>query len=477
MRSLHLLFAMAAIAAGATLVAGCLAPDNDCGLYYCGVGGGGAAGAAGTAGTGTPGGTGGTGSTEKCSKDTPCDNGAVCNDGGEDQDDYCKSNFCADGVCCDKACEGTCEACTMALTGQATGTCAPIPTGDPEDECATGDGSECANTGECDGATAACALVSCTLLNAETTRCEAGKCAVETCMAGFGDCDMVADNGCELDVSTDIGNCGTCGVVCAPANATGKCENSMCLIETCNAGAEDCDADQATGCEALLDTDVNNCGKCGRACSAANVASRSCLAGRCDSTCDVGYANCAQPDAATDDDGCEKPGSDTHCGGCNNQCYLQGTSGGFVCQLGTTCACTTDAQCNKAGNPMGTCGPTGECICGGTTCNSGEACRHVGAVDVCSCEGNAAQPCAAGQTCCQTPKGCRDLQTDAGSCGGCGHVCAAGFACNAGVCGCDGDDDCSAGKDGTCDLARGLCSCGGVACGVGERCQADGTCG
>lgn len=472
MRKLQYLFGLAAIAAGATLLGGCLAPDNDCSLYYCGVGGGGTAGAAGTAGTGSPGGSGG--SPMACSSTSPCETGETCRDTTGDHGNFCKSGFCADGVCCDKACDGTCEACTTALTGQKMGTCSPVPAADPEDECEAGDGSECATTGECDGAAAACALVPCTLLNAEKTRCEAGTCAIETCLAGFGDCDQMAGNGCEQDLASDLANCGACATPCAPANATGKCESSMCLIDTCNAGAEDCDADAATGCEALLDSDVNNCGICGRACSASNVASKSCAMGKCNSTCDAGFANCAQPTAMTDDDGCEKTASDTHCGGCNNQCYLQGTSGGFVCKQGTTCGCTTNAQCNKAGMPNGTCDvATGLCVCGGKTCSVGEACRKGGAGDACACDGNAAQPCGAGKVCCQTPAGCHDLQTEAGSCGACGHVCTAGFVCTAGVCGCDGDDDCN----GTCDTATGLCSCGGAACAVGERCQGDGTCG
>src|SRR5262249_17877361 len=161
------------------------------------------------------GGTGGSSSTG-CSAKAPCDSGEVCDGGdGADHDDYCKSGFCVDGVCCDTACEGTCEACTMAKTGQASGTCAPIPAGGPDDECAEGDGSECANTGECDGTAAACAVIPCTLLNVDKTHCEAGTCAIDMCTAGFGDCDMMADDGCELDVSSDIDNCGACGVACA----------------------------------------------------------------------------------------------------------------------------------------------------------------------------------------------------------------------------------------------------------------------
>jgi hypothetical protein len=45
----------------------------------------------------------------------------------------CQSGFCTDGVCCNNACAGTCEKCS--LTGS-VGTCSPIPANtDPEMEC------------------------------------------------------------------------------------------------------------------------------------------------------------------------------------------------------------------------------------------------------------------------------------------------------------------------------------------------------
>ena len=45
----------------------------------------------------------------------------------------CSSAHCVDGVCCESACVGECEACNVA--GQ-KGTCAPVPDGtDPAMEC------------------------------------------------------------------------------------------------------------------------------------------------------------------------------------------------------------------------------------------------------------------------------------------------------------------------------------------------------
>jgi hypothetical protein len=46
----------------------------------------------------------------------------------------CASGFCADGVCCNNACEGTCESCNQG--GPKSGTCSPIGANtDPEMEC------------------------------------------------------------------------------------------------------------------------------------------------------------------------------------------------------------------------------------------------------------------------------------------------------------------------------------------------------
>jgi endoglucanase len=52
----------------------------------------------------------------------------------------CRSNYCSDGVCCDQACTGACQACTAAKVGSGTdGVCAPIAAGhDPDSECPAG---------------------------------------------------------------------------------------------------------------------------------------------------------------------------------------------------------------------------------------------------------------------------------------------------------------------------------------------------
>jgi hypothetical protein len=68
-------------------------------------------------------------------------NGETCGGGGGD----CASEQCADGVCCDVSCGGTCKACDLAGS---VGTCTDVPAGtDPDNECS---GAQvCNGTGSC----------------------------------------------------------------------------------------------------------------------------------------------------------------------------------------------------------------------------------------------------------------------------------------------------------------------------------------
>jgi len=95
----------------------------------------------------------------------------------------CDSSYCIDGVCCESACSGTCEACNAAKTGASDGTCAPL-TGltDPDAECAEG----LCLTGLCDG------RGFCGAYEAGTDpddQCPEGPCMTGTC-DGAGGCGV-----------------------------------------------------------------------------------------------------------------------------------------------------------------------------------------------------------------------------------------------------------------------------------------------
>lgn len=77
---------------------------------------------------------GGTKCTKKCSGD-------ACTDGME-----CKSTHCADGVCCDTACNTACKSCNLAA---APGTCTNIPVNMPDTLPVCDGMSACDGNGAC----------------------------------------------------------------------------------------------------------------------------------------------------------------------------------------------------------------------------------------------------------------------------------------------------------------------------------------
>lgn len=102
----------------------------------------------------------------------------------------CESDHCADGVCCNHPCTGTCESCKQAGM---VGTCAPIPEyTDPDGECDTDEA--CDGSGDCNG-----------ILGID---CEsAGDCISDECIDTFC-CDTACSGKCRAcDVSGSEGTC------------------------------------------------------------------------------------------------------------------------------------------------------------------------------------------------------------------------------------------------------------------------------
>ena len=71
-----------------------------------------------------------------------------------------------------------------------------------------------------------------------------------------------------IDVAGDPDNCGGCGKVCSAYPHTNRtCSGGACG-SACLKDFEDCNKNTADGCEASLASDKNNCGRCGNVCDA-----------------------------------------------------------------------------------------------------------------------------------------------------------------------------------------------------------------
>ena len=148
--------------------------------------------------------------------------------------------------------------------------------------------------------------------------CVAGSCALDSCESGWGDCNSDDSDGCEAQLNIDPANCGACGQVCTlPGVAENGCVDGSCTVVSCNPGLDNCNGDAADGCEVDLNSDVDNCGSCGNACSFAH-ASAVCNQGSCVlATCDDNFADCNSDDS----DGCETDlTTSENCGACGKAC-------------------------------------------------------------------------------------------------------------------------------------------------------------
>jgi len=172
----------------------------------------------------------------------------------------------------------------------------------------------------------------CDLPNA-TEVCGASLCLITACTAPYENCDAQNANGCETNTQTDVNHCGMCNSACTLANATEACVNGSCAIGACEGAFRDCDMNAATGCEINSASDINNCGTCGTVCNFANAAT-SCNMGTCAmGMCNAGYTNC--DNMATN--GCEinTAADSMNCGACNNNCATAMVNANVSCSMGT----------------------------------------------------------------------------------------------------------------------------------------------
>jgi hypothetical protein len=98
------------------------------------------------------------------------------------------------------------------------------------------------------------------------------------CNTNWANCDGINSNGCETSLIT-TNNCGACGSVCNLANSVSQCDSGSCAISSCNTGYGNCDSITANGCEINLLTDAVNCGTCGTSCGLNTCTSGVCSVG------------------------------------------------------------------------------------------------------------------------------------------------------------------------------------------------------
>ncbi|NUP06334.1 MAG: PEGA domain-containing protein [Polyangiaceae bacterium] len=160
----------------------------------------------------------------------------------------CASGFCADGVCCNEACDGSCDGCTAARKGSgADGVCGDVPPElDPDDACVLSEGAPCEGNDQC--ATGFCVDGVC-CQSACTQQCEAcdkegsvGVCVPVT-GAPHGDRPACAEEApadpCDMPVcdGADRTQC---------AETVGPCDPFACGPEACLTACET-DDECATG--------------------------------------------------------------------------------------------------------------------------------------------------------------------------------------------------------------------------------------
>jgi hypothetical protein len=221
---------------------------------------------------------------DTCTGSSTCDTSGACKKkigqactAGTD----CMGGNCADGVCCNSACNGSCEYCN----GGTPGTCgyvsgAPKP-GHPA----------CPGTGACQG-TCNATKASCTLPGAETT-CRQPSCggtpATATNQAvcdGNGNCPNLSTTPCSPFI------CGATSCLTSCSSSSQCASAAACIggaCQMCPGGQSVC----GNGCY-NLQSDINHCGNCTNSCSGGTPL---CVSGGCVqcstlSDCPTGYQSC-----------------------------------------------------------------------------------------------------------------------------------------------------------------------------------------
>jgi hypothetical protein len=286
---------------------------------------------------------------------------------------------------------------------------------------------------------------------AASTTCANATCSLATCQAGHGDCNLQYADGCEVDLTSSLANCGGCGVACAPPNAAAACTQGACRVSACLGTWRDCNHAVNDGCEVNIAADTQNCGGCGTVCSLP-FAVPACTNGGCAiAQCQPGHVDldglpgngCEYACTPTNGgvEACD--GLDNNCNGVADEGFTLSTDAANCGACGHACVASDVSDVSAAQCSGGTCSVK--------TCQPGFA----------DCDGAVANGCEV------------NTQTSTANCGGCGVVCAVAHgspACVSSSCavaGCAaGFADCDhlVADGGEVDTTSAVSNCGG--CGV-----------
>jgi Cellulose binding domain len=405
-------------------------------------------------------------STADCVSPNVCTNGscgknpigATCAVAGD-----CGSGFCAQNVCCNSACTGTCQSC--ALAGSA-GTCAPVPAGaapNPTTQCATTTASTCGTDGLCDGAGACRKYVSGTQCAAAT--CTGTSFKPPNLCNGTGICGTVTPTTCGGNLI-----CGTNGQCKATCASSADCvAPNLCNTTTGTCGLKG----SGTTCGAGAECASGFCQQ-GVCCSSACTGTcQSCAFGATAGTCtNVPVGQAPNPTSMCSDLGATMCKTNGLCDG-TGKCQLYGTT--------TTCA---PAACSVSTlTPARTCDGAGNCKTVTSTLCDPYGCGTTSCKTTC-----------AANTDCATPATCN---TTTGSCGKLSQgaacttaaSCASGFCVNSVCCNNACTGICTAcnltGMVGTCTSIPGgsppnpttqCTNTGAATCGTNGLCNGSGAC-
>jgi hypothetical protein len=378
----------------------------------------------------------------------------------------CSSGQCAQGVCCNVACDGACRSCAAADTGGNDGQCGFITKGqDPLAQC--GSGQACDGSGSCKKLVGqACGL--------------AGQCLSGFCPSQDGVCcDQTCNGACAACSSAKTGEIdGTCAAVLADTDPDSECAAqsvaSCGRTGVCDGGASPaCKLhDKGVVCKtsscdplAAKETAAATCDGAGK-CEAGAVSDCKgyvCGPAACKTSC-AADADCVATHYCSGGSCFAKKAQGAVCGSAA-ECLAGSCRDGYCCNSACTGTCEACAYA-KTGLADGACGsvllgtdPDNECAGGTPICSGQSSCAACGATLVAPggvCPAECTGGCNAATKTCSIDCSANDSQ-----CLGAAVTCPEGWNCRVA---------CS--KKASCKLATITCpsdySCS-VECGGGSE--------